>query len=106
MRNFMTNEQTVSWIFLAIALASQEKPTDINGISMIADGINHVVPTHKELQESISWLSRNELIIKHGNKYKLTSKGKEEYQMASENKNKLLEIWKNIEMKFKKYAKY
>ena len=52
----MTNEQTISLIFLAVALASQVTPTDFQGISLIADGINHAVPSHREMQSSISWL--------------------------------------------------
>ncbi len=72
----MTDKQTISWIFLPTALATNTKPTNINGISSVADGINHAVPTQKELQTSISWLIRNELIIKQGKNYELTSKGK------------------------------
>jgi hypothetical protein len=60
----MTNEQTISWIFLSIALASQTEPTDFSGISSVADGINHAVPTQKELQTSIAWLTTNGLVEK------------------------------------------
>jgi len=98
MRYFMTKEQTVSWILLAIEIASQEKPTDIKGISMIADGINHAVPTHKELQESIGWLISNGLVLKLRNKYELSSKGKELCNKASEKKNILVERWRCLEI--------
>ena len=78
----MTDIQTISWISLATALLKNTKPTNFNGISEVADGINHAVPTPKELQTSISWLTRNKLIIKEGKNYELTSKGKSEYETA------------------------
>ncbi len=90
-------ERTISWIYLAVSIASQTEPTDFNGISMIADGINHAVPTHKEMQTSISWLLRNGLVSKVGKKYTLTSKGKVDYKIASEETNTLLKIWDNLE---------
>ena len=46
-------------IFMATAIASETGPSDFNGISMIADGINHLTPTHKEIQAwfiSQGWL--------------------------------------------------
>ena len=101
----MTDIQTISWIFLATALATNTKPTDINGISSVADGINHAVPTQKELQTSISWLLRNELIIKQGKNYELTLKGISEYETASSKTKTLMNIWENLELNFSNYAK-
>jgi hypothetical protein len=100
----MTEEQIISWIFLAIALATSTEPSDINGISMVADGINHAVPTQKELQISIAWLTNKGLVLKHGKSYELTSKGKLEYEAASKNSDKLLTIWKNLEIKLGNYG--
>ena len=94
----MTDLQTISWIFLATALATNTMPTNIYGISLVADGINHAVPTQKELQKSISWLKNQGLIIKQGKKYELTSKGKLEYEIASKNTQTLMDIWNNIEL--------
>ncbi len=99
----MTDIQTISWIFLAAALATNTKPTDISGISSVADGINYAVPTQKELQTSISWLTRYGLIIKQGRNYELTSKGKLEYETASKNTQTIMKIWKNIELNFSSY---
>ena len=95
--------QTISWIFLATALATNTKPTDISGISSVADGINHAVPTQKELQTSISWLTTHGLIIKQGKNYELTSKGKLEYETASKKTQTLIKIWKNIELNLNRY---
>lgn len=99
----MPDIQTISWIFVAIAEATNTKPTNISGISIVADGINHAVPTQKELQISISWLMKKELIIKKGKNYELTSKGKLEYKEASENTQLIMEIWENIALSFKCY---
>jgi predicted transcriptional regulator len=99
----MTDQQTISWIFLATALATSTKPTEMNGISSVADGINHAVPTHKELQTSIAWLTKKRLIVKHGKNYELTDIGKLEFKSASEHTDKLLDMWKVIEKNFDNY---
>ena len=65
----MKESKTISWIFLATVMASQVEPANFSDISQIADGINHAVPTHKELQSSIAWLVGNNLLLKQANKY-------------------------------------
>jgi len=97
----MTGIQTNSWIFLAIALASQQEPADIKGISQIADGINHAVPTQKELRSSINWLMDHGYIREHNSKYTLTKKGMIDYTFASLNTNIILNIWRNLERQLK-----
>ncbi|WP_310595056.1 hypothetical protein [Flavobacterium sp.] len=98
------DKRTISWIYLAISIASDREPADFNDISMIADGINHVIPTHKEIQTSISWLSEKGIVSKVGNKYILTSKGKNDFKIASKGTNTLLKIWDNMEQKIINYA--
>lgn len=100
----MTDLRTISWIFLASALATNTKQTDISGISSVADGINHAVPTQKELQTSISWRTTKGLIIKQGKNYELTSKGKLAYESASKNTQTVMKIWENIELNFNGYG--
>lgn len=99
----MTDNQTISWIFLATAMASQNEPADFNSISNSADGINHAVPTHKELQSSLTWLTVNGLVIKTGNKYSLTTKGKMDFDSASKQTSSLLKVWDNVETVLMKY---
>ncbi|MBG6111888.1 hypothetical protein IWX84_002779 [Flavobacterium sp. CG_9.10] len=101
--NFMIQEQIVSWIFLAIAMASETTAANLTEISMIADGINHAIPTPRELQSSISWLIKNDLIIKQERRYHLSEKGKLEYENASENNKVLFNIWKNLEKNIAEY---
>jgi hypothetical protein len=89
----------ISWIFLSIAMGSQIEPITFDGISLIADGINHSVPNQKEINSSISYLLKNNLIIKNGKKYSLSEIGNTIY-LKSNNENKtILKIWENIETK-------
>ena len=93
----MTKEEIVSWIFLAIAIASEMKPTDYGGISQIADGINHAVPTHKEIQVSVNWLLVKNLIVKIENKYTLSEDGKKLYNKAQEKSGFVMGMWQFLE---------
>jgi Mn-dependent DtxR family transcriptional regulator len=99
----MDNYQTISWIFLATAIASQAEPTDFASISSVADRINHAVPTHKELQDSMTWLTNNGLVDKIGDKYSLTENGKKDYKESSRKTSTLPKIWDNLETILKKY---
>ena len=99
----MDNSTTISWIFLAIALSSDKSPVDFRGISQVADGINHAVPSHKEIQDSISWLLRKDLIIKIGNKYSLSDLGKDFIKDSETDSKTILKIWENIENKLRIY---
>ena len=100
----MTPEQTHSWIFLSIALGSQTNPINFEEISMIADGINHAIPTHNEMQSSIKWLIGKALIRKHGSKYDLTILGKSILDIASAKNRTTMKIWKDLEKEIKNYA--
>ena len=93
----MKENQIISWIFLATALASQEEPANFEGISMVADGINHCVPSEKELRNSLTWLINEELITKESKKYYLTQKGITKYELATKETKTLMKIWHNLE---------
>jgi hypothetical protein len=104
----MTNQlpvdlKTISWIFLAVSMASQIEPTDFRGISMVADGINHAVPTHKEMQTSITWLVDKGLVTKVAKKYTLTEKGKDVYKKAHSESIPLLKMWHHLESEIENY---
>lgn len=99
----MDNSTTISWIFLSIALSSDKSPVDFKGISQVADGINHAVPSHKEIQNSVSWLLRKDFILKIGNKYSLSDLGKNILIDSEKNTKTVLNIWKNIDNKISKY---
>ena len=97
----MTDFQTISWIFLATALASEERGANAAGISAVADGINHSVPTQKELQTSFKWLLTKDLVIKDQGKYNLTDQGQELFQQARKRSDILLEMWEFLETDLK-----
>lgn len=98
--NKLNNQQMYSWIFLATALASQNRPMDVYEIITVADGINQETPTPKETQSSIRWLIDKGLINKTGEKIQLTLKGKSEYQSASIELKESLQIWRELEKRF------
>ena len=100
----MKEEQTISWIFLATALASKTRPSDSKEISSVADGINHAVPTHQELELSLIWLNKNGLVTKLDNKYELTQKGKMKLENASTNTKTLFKILEILEFNLKNLA--
>jgi len=94
----MTEAQTYSWIFYAVALASQSEPVNCSGIESVADGINHAVPTQKEMQKSIAWAISQSLIQKEGKRYRLTEAGNKLLEGASAGTT--MKTWKNLESKF------
>lgn len=94
----------ISCIYLAVSMASEHELADFNSISMLADGINHAIPTQKEIQTSILWLTHKGLVTRDGNKYTLTPKGKEDFQIASKETNNLFGIWNKLEQTIINYA--
>ena len=96
----MKTAKTTSWIFLATAISSQIEPVNFAGISEVADGINHSIPTQKEMQNALSWLTQQKLVAKVGNKYSLTESGNRIYEEAEKENKMLFKMWKNIEEKF------
>jgi predicted transcriptional regulator len=95
----MNDTATISWILLAIGIASENAPVDYRGITQIADGINHAVPTDKEMQTSIKWLLHNDLILKNGKKYSLTESGANLINSSKEKTKTILRIWDNLKIK-------
>ena len=78
-------------------MGSETEPINFDGISLIADGINHSVPNQKEINSSISYLLKHNLIIKNGKKYSLSENGKTIYLKSSNKNITILKIWDNIE---------
>lgn len=97
----MDGPKTISWIFFAIALSSERYPAKFSGISMMADGINHAVPTGSELQTSIKWLISRELILKEGKKYSLTDSGRNMLSSARDHSGTLLKMWEALEQEIR-----
>ncbi len=85
--SLMSNEKTNSWIFLAAGMSSNGSPIGYKDILLIADGINHAVPMHKELQDAFRWLLNHKLLRKEGKKYSITDEGIELLEQASAKSN-------------------
>ena len=99
----MDENNTISWILLATALASELQPANFKSISQIADGINHAVPTNKEIQTSLRWLIMNKMVEKTGENYRLTSIGTKVIEIAkSRTNNIILNIWDELTMEINK----
>lgn len=95
----MDNKQTISWIFLAIALSSNNSLADIESIYDSADYINKSVPTEEEMQSSISWLINKQLVLKTENKYSLSESGKAMYKETLEKIKGIIAMRENLENK-------
>ncbi|MBL7726932.1 MAG: hypothetical protein JNM68_04560 [Dinghuibacter sp.] len=99
----MTKEQSISWIFVSLAIASENGPAGVAGISAIADGINHAIPTEEEMYSSLNWLTMQGFVEEQHNRYLLTNKGKKEYAQAASASVKLFHTWNNAAAQLKQY---
>lgn len=77
----MVDVRTVSWIFYSVEMATGKGPADYREISILADGINHAVPVHKELHSSLAWLANTGFVSKNSGGYVtlLTENGKVDF---------------------------
>jgi hypothetical protein len=100
----MDEATEVSWIFMAIGYASETEPADFASISLVADGINHAVPTHKEMQTSLAFLLKKSLILKQGKKYSLSKTGATLLADARAESKTLFEVWDALKIQLKKYV--
>jgi hypothetical protein len=82
--------RTHAWIFLSLP----EQPASLTDIIAMADGINHAIPTQKELQQSFRWLQERGLMRKDGKRYSLTVKGAALRRDASS--SMIMKTWENV----------
>ncbi|NMH26545.1 hypothetical protein [Flavobacterium silvaticum] len=97
----MKPEEIISWIFLALGISSKNEAVGYERISQIADGINHAIPTHKEIQFSINWLISKNLVSKNDKKYSLSENGKILFSKSEIKSQILLSLWKELEHEIK-----
>jgi hypothetical protein len=67
----MTEAETISWILLSV----YEEGCTRREISLTADGINHAVPTHDEMETSLGWLQDRGFVGEDGGRFALTDTG-------------------------------
>lgn len=77
----------------ALALASQKEPATFAAISQVADGINHAVPTHSELQRALKWLITSGMAQKVGPGYLLTPQGSEVVASVRSEHSTTSQVW-------------
>ncbi len=91
-------KQTVSWILLATALASENNFANRNKILLAADAINCAIPTNKEFENAIKLLVEKKLVfIVDDENYMLTESGKKLIGKASLKTKVLFQIKENLE---------
>ena len=98
----MQEVRTLSWILYALDGASGSNGANCNAISEVADGINHAVPTQKEMNESLKWLSQNKLATKVGSYYMVTNEGKRLLTNARMHSDTVSGVWKALTFQIEK----
>jgi hypothetical protein len=94
----METAKTYAWIMYAVALAAQKGSANFAAISQLADGINHAVPEHKELQSALKWLSNNQFVEKKGTWYTLTPKGAMLVASVRNENDTARQVWASLAM--------
>jgi superfamily II helicase len=96
----MTEAQTYSWIFYALAAIRNCEGAGFRDIESVADGINHAVPTQKEITSSLSWAESKGLIEKTGKKIFLTDSGRVFAARFFETPGSAMKTWDRIASAF------
>ena len=96
----MTEAQTYSWIFYALAAVANTEGASVRGIEAVADGINHAVPTQKEMSSSLRWAESKGLIEKTGKKIFLTDSGRVFAARFFETPGSAMKTWDRIASAF------
>jgi len=96
----MDEPRTLAWIFYAVEMATGGGPADFRAISQVADGINHAVPSHKELQSSLAWLVHAGLVIQSGRGYTLTPAGTDLIADCRKGRTTISQVWSRLTESF------
>ena len=96
----MTEAQTYAWIFYAATAAAGNQPTKHREIEAVADGINHAVPTHKEMATSFKWAESKGLLQRDGKLIQLTDEGRKFASQFTEKPGSAMKTWDRITAAF------
>lgn len=96
----MTEAETYSWIFYAASAAANSDGVTLRDIEAVADGINHAIPTQKEMATSLSWAESKGLIERAGKKVFLTEVGRTFATRFSEKSGSVMKTWDRISAAF------
>jgi hypothetical protein len=92
----MTEAQTYAWIFYAASAAATNQPAKRREIEAVADGINHAVPTHKEMEASFAWAESQGLLQREGKTIRLTDEGRKFSSQFTEKPGSTMKTWDRI----------
>ena len=98
----MTEANTYSWIFFAIAAISQQGAVKLSEVTPVADGINHAIPTQKEIRNSLSWLEGQSLVEREGKRVLVTPEGKSLFARISGKPGGTMKTWDRLTAEFTK----
>jgi hypothetical protein len=96
----MTEAQTYSWIFYALAAVRNDEGANFRDIEAVADGINHAFPTQKEMASSLRWTESKGLIVNSGKQIFLTDSGREFAARFFERPASAMKTWDRIASAF------
>ncbi len=89
-----------AWIFLTVT----EEPIALTDMIGVADALNHELPSHEALQDSLGWLLANGFVAKEGQAYRYTEKGARLRSDANEGGGARAS-WSRVEKAFAQIAK-
>jgi hypothetical protein len=89
----MTEAQTYSWIFYAVSTSGAKEGAEIRDIEAAADGINHAIPTSKEMKQALEWAESKGLITKEGKRFLVTADGQNLIAQVSSKRGSLMKTW-------------
>jgi hypothetical protein len=92
----MDETTTIAWIFYAVEMGSSKGPANRQSISLLADAINHAVPTHEEVEFSLKWLLDSKLLLKERKSFRLSPEGRSLFAKASNEHKYVQSVWERL----------
>ena len=96
----MTEAQTYAWIFYAASAVASKQAAKHREIEAVADGINHAVPTQKEMATSFKWAESKGLLQRVGKMTQLTGEGRTFAAQFTEKPGSTMKTWDRITAAF------
>jgi len=100
----MDEDYKNAWIFLSAGTGGDPTPVTFRSVLGVADGINHAVPTHKELQTAFKWLTSHGFMKKVGKGFTITEDGSSLLAEAGSRSDNIFDHLKYIEKRFGKIS--
>lgn len=81
---------------MSVASVSQKEPAGLADVISAADGINHAIPTHQELQQALGHLQHLGLVVKENRRYSLTATGSDLIRAASSKRSRMHDVLQEL----------